>query len=65
MATVAEIAAYLGVSASAIRHVVRRHGIEPVGHNWKAKLYVPAEVLRHTGHRDRLRSQARSCHTHS
>lgn len=54
MVTVAEIAAYLGVTPSAIRHVVRRHGIRPVGHSWKAKLYAPAEVLRHTGHRDRL-----------
>jgi len=64
MVTVAELAAYLGVTASAVRHVVRRHGILPVGARWKAKLYDPAEVLRHTGHHDRLSNNDPMCHTH-
>jgi hypothetical protein len=52
--TVAELAAYLGVTPSAVRQVVRRHGIQARGQRWKAKLYDPHDVLRHTGRRDRL-----------
>jgi hypothetical protein len=64
MVTVAELAAYLGVTPSAVRHVVRRHGIQPVGARWKAKLYDVQEVLRHTGHHDRLANSDPMCHTH-
>jgi DNA-binding transcriptional MerR regulator len=52
--TVAELAAYLGITPSAVRHIVRRHRIQPRGQRWKAKLYDPHDVLRHTGRHDRL-----------
>lgn len=64
MLTAAELAAYLGVTASAIRHLVRRHAIPSTGQRWKAKLYDPADVLRHTGHHDRLHVVDPACHTH-
>lgn len=56
VATVVELAAYLGVTPSAVRQTVRRHGIQSRGQRWKAKLYDPHDVLRHTGHSDRLAS---------
>lgn len=58
MVTVAEIAAYLGLSASRVRHVIRECGVQPVGGRWKAKLYDANEVLRHTGRHDRLAKSA-------
>lgn len=55
--TVKELAAYLGVTEAAIRKVVQRHAVQRRGARWKAALYRPADVLRHTGHRDRLRGR--------
>lgn len=52
-ATVVDIAAYLGVTPSRVRQIVARHGIEPTGRRWKAKLYDPREVFRHAGAHDR------------
>jgi hypothetical protein len=51
--TVAELAAFLGMSASGVRTVISRHQVQAVGTMWKAKLYRPDDVLRHTGARDR------------
>lgn len=57
--TVAELAAYLGVTPARIRQVVAEHGIRPKGHRWKANLYDAWEVIRHAGPHDRL--QCRRC----
>lgn len=51
--TAAELAAFLGVTAAAVRQVVKRKGIEPVGKTGKAHLYDVDEVLRHAGTHDR------------
>lgn len=51
--TVAELAIILGMSPSGIRTVISRHHIPSVGTRWKAKLYWPDDVLRHTGIKDR------------
>ena len=51
--TAAELAAFLGVTSSAIRQVVRRHGIPAVGKAGRAKLYDPARVLAVTHPHDR------------
>lgn len=48
-ATVVDIAAYLGVTPARVRQIVAKHGIEPTGMRWKAKLYDPREVFRHAG----------------
>jgi predicted site-specific integrase-resolvase len=56
MLTAAEIAAYLGISASGVRQVIRRRKIKPAGQRWKAYVYDPDDILRHTGNRDRLAS---------
>lgn len=52
--TAAEAAAFLGVTSSAVRHIVRRHGIEAVGRQGRAKLYWMHEIVRHAGAHDRL-----------
>lgn len=51
--TAAEIAVFLGVTAAAVRQVVKRKEIKPVGKDGKANLYDVDEVLRHAGTRDR------------
>jgi hypothetical protein len=56
LVTVTELAAYLGITPSGVRDVIRRHHIQAAGHRWKAKLYHATDVLRHTGHHDRLAS---------
>lgn len=48
-ATVVDMAAYLGVTPARVRQVIAQHKIEPTGQRWKAKLYDPREVFRHTG----------------
>lgn len=50
----AEIAAFLGITASAVRHIVRRNGISPVAQRGHAKLYWMHEVKQHSGTDDRL-----------
>lgn len=55
--TVKELAAFLGITESGVRQVIRRKGIVRRGQRWKAALYDPAEVLRHTGGRDRLQGR--------
>lgn len=54
--TVAELAAFLGLTASGLRNVIHRKKIPPVGKRGKANLYDPAEVLRHAGRHDRRNS---------
>lgn len=56
--TAAELAAYLGMSASGVRQAIRRNGVTARGAQHKAKLYLPADVLRHTGRHDRRASLA-------
>ena len=51
--TVAEIAAFLGMSESGLRNVIQRRGIMAIGKRGRANLYDPREVIRHTGTRDR------------
>jgi hypothetical protein len=51
--TVAEIALYLGMTPSGVRTVISKHKIPSAGTRWKAKLYWPDDVLRHTGTEDR------------
>lgn len=48
-ATVVDIAAYLGVTPARVRQIVAEHGIKPTGTRWKAKLYDPRDVFRHSG----------------
>lgn len=51
LVTVKEIAAYLGVTESAVRQVVRRKDIKRQGTgHYGAALYWAADVLDHTGH---------------
>lgn len=51
--TAAELSVFLGVTAAAVRQIVRRKQIAPVGKDGKAHLYDVDEVLRHAGTRDR------------
>jgi hypothetical protein len=44
-ATVVDIAALMGVTPARIRQLIAKHGIEPTGTRWKAKLYDPREFL--------------------
>lgn len=53
MLTAQQIAVVLGVTESAIRQVVRRHGIRHRGKRGRAKVYDPREVIRHAGGHDR------------
>jgi hypothetical protein len=46
-ATVVDLAAYLGTTPREVRRLVQKHGIEPVGQRWKAKLYEPRTVIAH------------------
>lgn len=54
MVTVAEIAAYLGVTPGYIRQIVATYRIQRVGRYGRAHLYRVADIMRHTGHADRL-----------
>lgn len=51
--TAAELGAFLGVTAAAVRQIVRRKQIEAVGKVGKAKVYDAREVIRHAGAHDR------------
>lgn len=51
--TAAQIAVVLGVTESAIRHIVRRKNIPPKGKRGRAKVYDPHEIIRHAGGHDR------------
>ena len=51
--TVAELAAFLGMTPSGLRNVISRKQITAVGKRGKANLYRPSDVLRHAGARDR------------
>ena len=51
--TAAEIAAFLGITPSGVRQIIRRAQITPTGKRGKAHEYDPREVLRHAGHHDR------------
>lgn len=57
--TVKELAAFLGITESGVRQVIRRHNVKRrATGNYKAGLYHPDDVLRHTGAWDRLRKAA-------
>lgn len=51
--TAAELGAFLGITAAAVRQIVRRKQIAAVGKVGKAKVYDPREVIRHAGPHDR------------
>ena len=53
--TVKEIAAFLGMTESGVRQVIRRNQVQrrATGH-FKAALYAADDILRHTGAQDRL-----------
>jgi chromosome segregation and condensation protein ScpB len=51
--TAAEIAAFLGVTATAVRSIVHRKQVRPVGKTGRANLYDPRDILRHAGTHDR------------
>lgn len=55
--TVTEIAAFLGVTPSAVRQIVRRNGIASTGKTGRAKLYDPRTVLDACGAHDRRACQ--------
>jgi hypothetical protein len=53
--TVAEMAAFLGMSRAGVRKVISRRQIQAAGKgHFGAKLYDPRDILRHTGAKDRL-----------
>lgn len=54
--TAAEIGAFLGISASGVRQIIRRAGIAPVGKVGRALTYRPSEVLAASGVHDRRAS---------
>lgn len=54
MVTAVEIAAYLGVTPGYIRQVIAAHHIRRAGRNGRANLYRVTDIMRHTGHTDRL-----------
>jgi hypothetical protein len=51
--TAAELAAFLGMTASGVRNVISRKRIPPIGKRGKANLYDSLEVIRHAGAHDR------------
>ena len=51
--TAAEIGAFLGITAAAVRQIVRRKQLAPVGKAGKANVYDAREVIRHAGAHDR------------
>lgn len=54
MVTVVEIAAYIGVTPGYVRQVIAVHHIRRVGRHGRANLYRVSDIMRHTGHTDRL-----------
>lgn len=53
--TVKEIAAFVGMTDSGIRQVIRRKGVQRRGTgDYGAALYHPRDILEHTGGLDRL-----------
>jgi hypothetical protein len=58
--TAAELAAFLGMTASGVRNVISRKRIAPIGKRGKANLYDSREVIRHAGAHDRLVAGTRS-----
>jgi hypothetical protein len=54
--TAAEIGAFLGITAAAVRQIVRRHNIPAVGKTGRAHLYDPETIIRHAGAHDRRAS---------
>ena len=58
--TAAELAAFLGMTASGVRNIVMRHHVSPVGKRGKSNLYDSREVIRHAGAHDRLVAGTRS-----
>lgn len=57
--TAVQLAAFLGVGASAVRHMVREHGIRSRGKAGRAHLYDASEVIRAVGAHDRAISRIR------
>lgn len=51
--TIAELAAFLGMTPSGLRNVISRKQIAAVGKRGKAKVYDPRDVIRHAGPHDR------------
>lgn len=56
--TAAELAVFLGITAGSVRRIVNQHQVQPIATRWKAKLYDPADVLRHAGTHDRRQACA-------
>lgn len=56
--TAAEIAAFLGITASGVRQIVRRNQITSRGKRGKAHVYDIRDVLRHAGVHDRRTTRA-------
>ena len=56
--TAAELAAFLGMTASGVRNVISRKRIAPVGKRGKANLYDSRQVIRHAGAHDRALAAA-------
>lgn len=54
--TAAEIGAFLGITAAAVRQIVKRKQIAAVGKVGKAHTYDAREVIRHAGPYDRRAS---------
>jgi transcriptional regulator with XRE-family HTH domain len=59
--TAAELAAYLGMTPSAVRQTVRRHRIPSAGKRGRAAVYDPQLVLQATKDRDRRPFQCEDC----
>jgi hypothetical protein len=51
--TAAEIGVFLGITAAAVRQIVKRKQIASVGKDGRANLYDAREVIRHAGAHDR------------
>lgn len=63
--TAAEAAVFLGITSSAVRHIVRRDAILAAGVNGRAKTYWMHDIVDAVGAHDRrvLRKRRRLCHT--
>lgn len=57
--TAAELGAFLGLTASRVRHIVTEYGIQHIGRAGRAKLYDPWEVFEITGQYDRRKGKRR------
>lgn len=51
--TAAELAAFLGITASGLRNIISRKSIPPVGKSGRANLYDPRVVIAAAGPHDR------------